>query len=80
MTLIKTTATHNIYLDFFEGIPIRILKDIKTNEISFFAEDVAKALDYGSLENMLGSDEVLDLMNEVKSETGKYPIYKIDID
>ena len=80
MRLLKTTATHYIYLDFFEGVPIRILKDIKTNEISFFAEDVAKALDYGSLENMMGSNEVLDLMNEVKSQTGNYPIYKIDID
>ena len=80
MKLIKTTSEHRIYLDFFEGIPIRILKDIKTNEISFFAEDVAKALDYGSLENMMGSNEVLDLMNEVKSETGNYPIYKIDVD
>ena len=80
MRLINTTAMHRIYLDFFEGIPIRILKDIKTNEISFMAEDVAKALDYGSLENMMGSNEVLDLMNEVKSQTGNYPIYKIDID
>jgi prophage antirepressor-like protein len=79
MQLIKTTAEHHIYLDFFEGIPIRILKDIKTNEISFFAEDVAKALDYDSLENFMGSDEVLDMMNEVHSETGSYPIYAIDI-
>ena len=79
MILMEKTEKHEIYLDFFENIPIRIMKNIQTSEISFFAEDVAKALDYGSLENMMGSDEVLDLMNEVKSETGSYPIYAIDI-
>jgi len=80
MTLIKTTSEHEIYLDYFQGIPIRIMKNIQTSEISFLAEDVAKALDYGSLENMMGSDEVLDLMNEVHFETGKYPIEKVKID
>ena len=80
MQLLERTEQYEIYLDFFENIPVRILKDIKTNEISFMAEDVSKVLGYGSLENLMGSDEVLDLMNEEHRRTGVYPISVVKLD
>ena len=55
------------YIDFFQGMPIRILKDKKTGEILFNADDVVRALDLGAdLNEFLGSDEGLDCINAFK--------------
>lgn len=76
MRLIKTTPTYEVWKDYFEGVEVLFTKDLKTQEIHMNAESLAKIMGYGSLEDMLGNDEVLDLMNEVKEETGVFPIVK----
>ena len=80
MRLIEKTEKWEIYLDAYEGIPVRIKKDLRTNEISFFAEDVAKVLDYGSVENMMQDNSVLDIMNEEHKRTGNFPVSVVRLD
>lgn len=55
------------YIDFFQGEPIRILKDKRTEEILFNADDVTRALELGAdFKEFLGSDEGLDCINAFK--------------
>jgi prophage antirepressor-like protein len=74
MELIERTTDYEIYLDCFMGNTVRIKKDLKTNAISFFAEDVATVLGYESLEGMMGDDNVLDALNDEHKRTGVFPI------
>lgn len=59
------------YLSFFQGAPIRILRDKATNEILFDADQVCQALGLAeSLNQFLGTDEGLDSISKFKQ---KYP-------
>lgn len=80
MKLLERTEHYEIYLSFFEGIPVRFKKDIKTGAVLLFAEDVAKVLDYESLDSMMGSDEVLDMLNEEHKRTGSFPVSVVQLD
>ena len=74
MKLIDQTETHEYYLDTFNGSEVRLVKDIETGTFSIFTEDLAKALGFESEEQMLSSDIMLDYMNVVGQETGKFPL------
>ena len=80
MQLLERTEQYEIYLSFFENIPVRIKKDIKTGTVLFFAEDVAKVLEYESLDSMMQSDQVLDIVNEEHRRTGIFPISVVRLD
>lgn len=77
MKLIERTTDYEIYLDCFMGNSVRIKKDLRTNEVSFFAEDVATVLGYESLDGMMQDDDVLDCINEEHKRTGVFPIQKV---
>ena len=76
MQLIKTTATHEIWLGNFEGTDVRFTKNLLTNEINMSAQDLSKVMGFDSLEQMMGDDQVLDCINESYRETGIFPITK----
>lgn len=78
--MIKTheTDTHTYFIDYFDGTQVKIMKNKKTGEILFDAESVAKILGYGSMQGMMSDDNVLDLVNELKRDTGKFPIIKLE--
>lgn len=77
MTLLKTDNNYEYYLDFFEGKPVKIMRDRKTSEILFDGESVAAYLGYDSMQTMMSQDEVLDCINEHTKETGTSPLRKV---
>ena len=74
MKLIETTPKHFIFEDYFQGIQVLIMKNKATGVIHINADSVAKVLGYADTQDMMSSDKVLDLCNEVKNETGIFPI------
>ena len=45
------------FLDYFQGIPVKIIRNRKTGEILMDAHSVAKCLGFESTEDMMGRDE-----------------------
>jgi hypothetical protein len=74
MKLIDTTPTHEIWRGEYEGKNVQFLKDRLTGEISVNAHDFAQVMGYESLDDMMLDDNVLDTCNEIKEETGVFPI------
>lgn len=77
--MIKThyDDTYEYYLDYFEGIPVKILRDRKTGELLFDAGSVAECLGYASTQAMMSDDQVLDIINEHTRQTGESPLRKL---
>lgn len=78
MNLIETTATHEIFLSHFEGKPVRFIKDRQTGEININADDAAKVLGFDSITDLMSEDGALDIVNQVKKETGKFPLSQME--
>jgi hypothetical protein len=76
MKLVNTTLTHEIWESQYEGKTVRFTKNRFTNEISVNAHDFAQVIGYKSLDDMMMDDNVLDACNEIKEETGVFPITK----
>ena len=76
MRLIKITPTHEVWEDSYENQVVQFTKNLLTDEIHVNAEDFAKVMGYDSLQDMMMDDKILDCMNEVKEEIGKFPITK----
>ena len=76
MRLVKTIFPNEIWESEYEGITVQFLKNIFTNELSVNAHHYAQCIGYESLEDMMLDDEVLDACNEIKKETGVFPITK----
>ena len=76
MKLVNTTLTHEIWESQYEGKTVQFMKNIFTNEISVNAHHFAQCIGYKSLEDMMLDNEVLDACNEIKKETGEFPITK----
>lgn len=68
---------YEYFLDYFQGIPVKIMRDRKTGEILFDAASVAACLGYESTADMMSRDEVLDLINEHKKEMGESPFRQL---
>ena len=76
MRLVKTIFPNEIWESEYEGITAQFLKNVFTNELSVNAHHYALCIGYESLEDMMLDDEVLDACNEIKKETGVFPITK----
>ena len=76
MRLVKTIFPNEIWESEYEGITVQFLKNVFTNELSVNAHHYALCIGYESLEDMMLDDEVLDACNEIKKETGVFPITK----
>ena len=76
MRLIKTTATHEIWQSFYDGLPVQFTKNLLTQELHVNAEDLAKVMGFDSLQSMMANDQILDCINQVKQETGIWPLSK----
>jgi hypothetical protein len=76
MRIIKTTPTHEIWEDEYEGNKVQFTKNLLTDEIHVNAKDFARVIGFNSLEDMMMDDKILDCINEVKEETGVFPITK----
>lgn len=77
MTKTHETPTHEYFLDYFQGQPVRIMRDRKTGEILFNLSNVAKCLGYESTEAMMSDDQILDSINKHKQQTGESPLRKL---
>ncbi|MBD2752023.1 BRO-N domain-containing protein [Spirosoma validum] len=69
--------TYEYYLSYFEGTPVKILRDRKTGEILFDAASVAECLGYSSTESMMKDDQVLDCISAHINQTGESPLRRI---
>ncbi len=78
MRYIKTILPNEIWESEYEGKTVQFLKNVFTNELSVNAHHVARAIGYKSLDDMMMDDEVLDACNEIKKETGEFPITKLN--
>ena len=76
MRFVKTVFPNEIWESEYEGITVQFLKNVFTNELSVNAHHYAQCIGYKSLEDMMLDDEVLDACNEIKKETGVFPITK----
>lgn len=76
MKLVRTTATHEIWESHYEGNTVQFMKNIFTNELLVNAHHYALCIGYESLEQMMQDNDVLDACNEIKKETGVFPIMK----
>ena len=76
MRYIKTVFPNEIWESEYEGITVQFLKNVFTNELSVNAHHYAQCIGYKSLEDMMLDDDVLDACNEIKKETGVFPITK----
>lgn len=76
MRIIKTSPTHEVWQDEFEGNKIQFTKNLSTGQIHVNARDFARVIGFNSLEEMLLQDEILDCINQIKAETGIFPITK----
>ena len=74
MRIIKTTATHEVWESEYEGKKVQFTKNLLTDEIHVNAQDFAKVIGFDSLEEMMSDDKIMDCINEVKKETGIFPI------
>ena len=74
MKLIRTTATHEVWESEYEGQKVQFTKNLSTGEIHVNARDFARVIGFNSLEEMMMDDKILDCINEVKAETGVFPI------
>ena len=78
MRLIKTILPNEIWESEYEGKTVQFIKNVFTNEISVNAHHFAQCIGYDSLEDMMLDNDVLDACNEIKEETGIFPIVKQD--
>ena len=76
MRYIKTILPNEIWESEYEGKTVQFLKNVFTNELSVNAHHYAQCIGYKSLEDMMLDDDVLDACNEIKKETGVFPIMK----
>lgn len=74
MKLINRTPTHEIWEGQYEGKTVQFFKNIRTDEITVNAHDFAQVMGYESLDDMMLDDNILDACNEIKEETGVFPI------
>ena len=78
MRLLKTILPNEIWESEYEGKTVQFVKNVFTNEISVNAHHFAQCIGYKSLEDMMLDNDVLDACNEIKEETGIFPIIKQD--
>ena len=56
MKLIKTDTQYDYYIDYFQGIEVRIKKDKTTNQIYYSTDSVAKILGFNNTDDMIQSN------------------------
>ena len=78
MRLVKILLPNEIWESEYKGKTVQFVKNVFTNEISVNAHHFAQCIGYDSLEDMMMDDNVLDACNEIKEETGIFPIVKQD--
>jgi hypothetical protein len=73
--IIEETDQHTIFIDYFEGNPIRFIYDKQRDELKINADDAFKALGYSGLSDFLGSDEGLDAISKIKEEDPNFDLF-----
>ncbi|MBD2702638.1 hypothetical protein IC229_18470 [Spirosoma sp. BT702] len=70
-------SQYEYFVDFFQGKPVKMMRDRKTGELLFDAESVAPILGFASAEEMFSNDAVLDLLNEQITKGQGRPIRRM---
>ena len=56
MRLINTDARYDYYIDYFQGIEVRMKKDKLTQQIYYSSDSVAKILGFNNFDEMIQSN------------------------
>ncbi len=76
LKIVKETPEEIIYLSYFEGQPVRFMRNKRTGEITINADDVVRALgEADSFEAFLRSDKGLDFISDWKKEHPNTPFF-----
>ena len=75
--LFESTKTHEVYLAYFQGNLMKFYKNIATGEIGADVDAMALTLGFNSAHELLSQDKTLDLLSEVKRQTGVWPISEV---
>ncbi|MBC7915397.1 MAG: hypothetical protein H7Y07_14890 [Pyrinomonadaceae bacterium] len=78
MKRISETATHILYVDYFEGQQVRVQQNKSTGELFFFSDDVAKVLGFKDQNEMMQSPKVKEVLRKAYEHTGKTSIIQIE--
>lgn len=69
MKQIEQTEKYTIFLEYFQGMPVRLIQDRETGDIIFNTDDVMEALGTpDSLKEFLKSDEGMAAIARAKEE------------
>lgn len=77
MIKLESDDRFDYFLDFFQGTPVKILRDKTTGEVLFDVESITNVFGYDSVEALMSSDAVLDLIND-ELKQGHNPIRRIN--
>ena len=66
---------HQVFESEYKGIPVRFFKNKFTGEIKISANDTAKCLGYDSLNELLSSDNGLDVISDWKKDNPDKPVF-----
>ena len=73
--LIHEDFFHQIYESvYYDGTPVRFIKNKFTDEIRIAADDVARVLGYDTINSLLGTDASLDAISEWKKSNPGKPV------
>ena len=80
MKLIQVTETYLVYQGMFGNAPVRYIYSRADQEMFVHSQDLAKALGFSNEQEMCSSDAILDILNDMKEQSGSFPIVKLDFD
>ena len=80
MKLIQATETYLVFQGMFGTAPVRYIFNRADGEMFIHSQDLAKALGFSCEQEMCSSDAILDILNEMKEESGSFPLVKLDFD
>ena len=75
LKLIHKDFFSEIYESYFDNIPVRFIKNVFTGEIKISANDTAKCLGFDNLNELLSTDDGLDVISEWKKQNPNKPVF-----
>lgn len=71
LEFLNETERYVYFRNFFQGTEVIFVQDKKKpGELMISGESIAKVLGYGSFQEMISSDKILDSLNKYMKETG----------
>ena len=76
LRLVSEDFVHQILEDvYYDGTPVRFIKNKFTGEIKIDANDCARCIGYASIHDLLGTDKGLDAISDWKKDNPDKPVF-----